>query len=58
MNTHKHTALIRLACLALVALDCWLLTVFPTGETALAIALPFAGALATAIAPVYSRFTL
>jgi hypothetical protein len=57
-NSHKHTALIRLACIALVAFDCWLVSVFPTGETALAIALPLSGALATAIAPVYSRFTL
>jgi hypothetical protein len=56
MNTRKHTALIRLACLALVAFDCWLLSVYPTGETALAICVPFSGALATAIAPVYSRF--
>jgi hypothetical protein len=55
MNSHKHTALIRAACLALVAFDWWLLTAFPTGETALAIALPFAGALATAIAPSESR---
>jgi hypothetical protein len=58
MNTRKHTALIRLACLALVAFDVWLLTVFPTGETALAIALPLSGALSTALAPVHSRFTL
>jgi hypothetical protein len=58
MNTRKHTALIRLACLALAAFDCWLLSVYPDGETALAIALPFAGALATAIAPVCSRFQL
>jgi hypothetical protein len=56
MNTRKHTLPIRLACLSLVALDCWLISVYPTGETALAIALPLSGALVTAIAPVYSRF--
>jgi hypothetical protein len=56
MNTRKHTALIRLACLALAAFDVWLLTVYPDGETALALALPFSGALVTAMALVYSRF--
>jgi hypothetical protein len=58
MNTRKHTLSIRLACLALAAFDYWLLSVYPTGETALAIALPLSGALSTALAPIYSRFTL
>jgi hypothetical protein len=56
MNSRKHTLAIRLACLALVAFDVWLLTVYPIGETALAIVVPFSGALATAIAPICSRF--
>lgn len=56
MNTRKHTALIRLACLALVAFDAWLLTAYPDGETALAIVAPLSGALAAAVTPVTSRF--
>ena len=58
MNTRKHTALIRAASLALVALDCWLLTVYPSLETALALWLPFSVALVVAIAPCPSRFRL
>ena len=56
MNTHKHTLLIRAASLALVALDAWLLTRFPSLETALALWLPFSVALVVAIAPCPSRF--
>jgi hypothetical protein len=56
MNTHKHTALIRAACLALAAVDLLVLSRFPSMETALAIWFPFSIALVVAIAPVPSRF--
>jgi hypothetical protein len=58
MNTRKHTALIRLASLALVAFDAWLLTRFPSLETAIAIWLPFSMALVLAITPTPSRFRI
>jgi len=57
-NTHKHTLRIRCASLALVTFDCWLLSRYPSLETALMIWLPFSMALVLAIAPVPSRFRL
>lgn len=56
MNTRKHTLAIRLACLSLAAMDCYLVSRFPSLETALAIWLPFSMAIVLAIAPVPSRF--
>jgi hypothetical protein len=56
MNTRKHTTRIRLASLALAAFDCWLLSRYPSLETALAIWLPFSMALVLAIASIPSRF--
>ena len=45
MNTHKHTLAIRLACLALVAGDAYILTCYPSLETALALCFPMSIAL-------------
>ena len=58
MNTRKHTLAIRCACLALVTFDCWLLTKFPSLETAIALWLPFSVALVVAITPTPSRFRI
>jgi len=57
MNTHKHTLIIRLACLALAACDAWLLTRFPSVGMAFLVWLLASFALVIAIAPVKSRFT-
>jgi hypothetical protein len=58
MNTRKHTTRIRLASMALVAFDCYLVSRFPSLETALAIWLPFSMALVLAIVPTPSRFRI
>jgi len=56
MNTHKHTLRIRLASLALVAFDAWLLVNFPSLVTAFLIWIPVSMALILATCPCPSRF--
>ena len=56
MNTHKHTALIRLASCALLAADAWLLCRFPSLETAMMLWFPAAMALTLVVTPKESRF--
>ena len=58
MNTRKHTLAIRLACLALVAIDAWLLSVYPSLETALLLWFPVSMAFVLATCPSPSRFRL
>jgi hypothetical protein len=58
MNTRKHTLAIRTACLALVAIDAYTLTCYPSLETALALWLPMSIAFVLAHTPCPSRFTL
>ena len=58
MNTRKHTLAIRLACLALVAFDAWMLTCYPTPATAVLLWAMASMALLVAIAPCPSRFKL
>jgi hypothetical protein len=58
MNTRKHSAFIRLASLALVGVDAWLLARFPSVAVAFLVWLLGSFALVVAIAPVKSRFTL
>jgi hypothetical protein len=57
MNTRKYTALIRTACLALVAIDAYTLTYYPSPETALALWFPMSVALVLAYTSCPSRFT-
>jgi hypothetical protein len=56
MNTHKHTALIRLASCVLLAADAWLLCRFPSLETAMMLWFPAAMALTLVVTPKESRF--
>jgi hypothetical protein len=58
MNTHKHTTLIRLASLALVALDFWLPSQFPLcAPVAMLVCWLLASfALAIAVSPSPSKF--
>ena len=58
MNSRKYTALIRAASLALVAMDCWLLSAYPSPFVAVLVWLLASLALVVAIAPVRSRFSL
>lgn len=59
MNTQKHTLAIRLASLALVALDLWLPSQFPScpALAMLVCWLLASFALAIAVSPSPSRFT-
>jgi len=56
MNTHKHTALIRLASCVLLAADAWLLCRVPSLETAMMLWFPAAMALTLVVTPKESRF--
>jgi hypothetical protein len=56
MNIRKHTALIRLASIALMAGDAYILTCYPSLETALALWIPMAVAFVLACTPCPSRF--
>jgi hypothetical protein len=58
MNTRKHSLPIRLACLALFALDCLTLTLYPSAFSALVLWLCASVALVVAIAPIKSKFSL
>jgi hypothetical protein len=58
MNTRKHTALIKLASLALVAADAYMLACYPSLETALALWFPMSIAFVLAYTPCPSRFRL
>lgn len=58
MNTRKHTALIRSASLALVVLDAYTLTRYPSPATCVTVWLLASFALVVAFAPNKSRFSL
>lgn len=60
MNTHKHTLAIRLASLALVALDCWLPSQFPACLPLAMLVCWLLGSLAfvLCVVPSKSRFSL
>ena len=58
MNTLKHSLKIRLACLALVAIDCLTLALYPSPLSALLVWLCGSVALVVAIAPVRSKFSI
>ncbi len=58
MNNRKHTALIRAACLALVAGDAYTLICYPSLVTALALWFPMSIAFVLAYTPCPSRFKL
>jgi hypothetical protein len=58
MNTRKHTLAIKLACLALVAGDAYILTCYPSLEIALALWFPMSIAFVLAYTPCPSRFRL
>lgn len=58
MNSRKHTTLIRAASLALVALDAYTLTRYPSPATCVILWLLASFALVVAFAPNKSRFSL
>ena len=60
MNTHKHTLLIRVAALALVAFDVWLPSQFPACLPLAMLVCWLLGSLALVlcVVPTKSRFSL
>lgn len=57
-NTRKHTTLIRLGSFALLVLDAWTLSRFPSIQTAVFLWVPASCALILLTAPKESRFRL